>query len=335
MTRDIGTRANIARPDAETQLEIYRKMALIKQNDERVHKVVKSGRLIMPYYSARGQEVIPSALSACLRDEDFICTIYRGIHDMLAKGLPLRDLWAELGGRVTGTCKGKGGPMHLTYPSKGIMVTTGVVGSSMPIANGLAWASALENDGLVTVANFGDGASNIGAFHEALNLASVWKLPVIFLCQNNQYAEHTRFDKATSAKQIVDRAIGYSMPGIRVDGNDPFAMYAAAHEAVTRAREGGGPTLIEAMTFRFNGHLMGDMDGYMDKTEKAAAMAADPVPRFRQHLIDDGIATEEHLLAIENDIETALDDAVEFAISSPFPDLEELTRDVYAEELAQ
>lgn len=334
MSSDRSLVASNAQPDPATQLEIYRRMALIKQNDERVHKVVKSGRLVMPYYSARGQEVIPAAMSVCLTDADFICTIYRGIHDMLAKGLPLRDLWAELGGRVTGTCKGKGGPMHLTYPSKGIMVTTGVVGSSMPIANGLAWASALEKDGLVTVANFGDGASNIGAFHEALNLASVWRLPVIFLCQNNQYAEHTRFEKGTSAKQVVDRAAGYSMPGMRVDGNDVFAMYAAAQEAVSRAREGGGPTLIEAMTFRFNGHLMGDMDGYMDKAQKAAAIADDPVPRFRRKLIDDGIATEADLASLEDAIEADLDDAVEFAIQSAYPDLGELQRDVYAEEIA-
>jgi len=334
MTSEIRSPGGNAVPDADTQREIYRRMALIKLNDERVCKVVRSGRLIMPYYSARGQEVIPAALSVLLTDKDFLCTIYRGIHDMLAKGLPLRDLWAELGGRLTGTCKGKGGPMHLTYPSKGIMVTTGVVGSSMPIANGLAWASALEKDGLVTVATFGDGASNIGAFHEALNLASVWKLPVIFLCQNNQYAEHTTYEKATSAKQIVDRAIGYSMPGIRVDGNDVFAMYGAAQEAVARAREGGGPTLIEAMTFRFNGHLLGDMDGYMDKARKAEAMANDPVPRFRRQLIDSGIATEADLAAMEARIESDLDDAVEFAIASPFPDLAEMKRDVYAEEIA-
>ena len=312
------------------QVEIYRRMTLIKQNDERTRKVVKSGRLVMPYYSPRGQECIPSAVSVHLNDDDYICTIYRGIHDMLAKGLPLRDLWAELGGRVTGTCKGKGGPMHLTYPSKGVMVTTGIVGSSMPIANGLAWASTIEKDSRVTVAYFGDGASNIGAFHESLNLASVWKLPVIFVCQNNQFAEHTTYEKGTSAKQIADRAIGYSMPGVRVDGNDPVAVYKAMGEAVARARAGEGPTLIEAMTFRFFGHLLGDADGYMDKARKAEAMANDPVPRFRQHLIDSGFASEEQLAAIEADIEAQLDDAVEFAISSPFPGLEELLTDVYA-----
>lgn len=324
-----------ATPDAATQREIYRRMALIKANDERSRKIIQTGRLVMPYYSPRGQEVIPSAISVNLTDADYVCTIYRGTHDMLAKGVPLKDLWAELAGRVTGTCKGKGGPMHITHPKSGVMVTTGIVGSSMPIANGLAWASQLRGDGRVTIANFGDGASNIGAFHESLNLASVWKLPVIFVCQNNEWSEHTSFEKGTSAKRIVDRAAAYSMPGLHVDGNDPFAMYAAAREAIDRARAGEGPTLIEAMTYRFHGHVYGDADGYMDKARKAAAIAADPVPRFRARLIADGIATEEELAGLEADIEAALDEAVEYALSSAFPDVEELARDVFAQETAQ
>lgn len=318
-------------PNAETKLDIYRRAALLKANDERSRKVITTGRLVMPYYSYRGQEIIPSALCANLTDDDYLVTIYRGIHDMLAKGMPLKDLWAEIAGRVDGTCKGKGGPMHLTYPKKGIMVTTGIVGSSMPIANGLAWGAQLSGNDRVAVATFGDGASNIGAFHEALNLAAVWKLPVIFLCQNNQYAEHTAYEKGTSARQIADRAAGYQIPGVRVDGNDPIAMYAAAREAVERARAGEGPTLIEAMTFRFHGHVFGDADRYMDKAQKTAAMEADPMPRFRKQLIDEGVATEEQLAAIEQDIEQAIDEAVAFALESPYPDLTELTADVYGE----
>ena len=221
--------------------------------------------------------------------------------------------------------------MHLTYPSKGIMVTAGIVGSSLPIANGLAWGAQLSGDGRVAVANFGDGASNIGAFHESLNLASVWKLPVIFLCQNNLYGEHTTYEKSTSAKRIADRAVAYDMPGVRVDGNDPIAMYAAAREAVERARAGDGPTLIEAMTFRFHGHVFGDADNYMDKAQKKAAIAADPVPAFRTTLIEQGAATEEQLAGMEAEIEKALDAAVEFALASPFPDLDELMSDVYGE----
>jgi len=318
----------------EVQLDIFRRMALLKANDERSRKMVRTGRLVMPYYSYRGQEVIPSSVSAALTDDDFICTIYRGIHDMLAKGLPLKDLWAELAGRVDGTCKGKGGPMHLTYPKKGLMVTTGIVGSSMPIANGLAWSSQLEGDGRVTVAYFGDGASNIGAFHESLNLASVWQLPVIFVCQNNQFAEHTAFEVGTSAKRVADRGVAYSMPAVRIDGNDPHAMYAAAKEAVDRARAGKGPTLIEAMTFRFHGHILGDDDAYIPREQKEAAIAADPYPRFRAQLIEDGVASEADLAAIEQHWEDELDAAIEFALASPWPEIVELKRDVYQEEIA-
>ncbi|HEX7876789.1 MAG TPA: thiamine pyrophosphate-dependent dehydrogenase E1 component subunit alpha [Sphingobium sp.] len=322
---------NAAVPDKETQLEIYRRMALIKQNDEASRKVIRSGRLMMPYYSQRGQEVIPSAISVNLNADDQICTIYRGIHDMLAKGVPLKDLWAEIAGRVTGTCKGKGGPMHITHPASGAILTTGIVGSSMPIANGLAWSFKLDGSRRVAIANFGDGASNIGAFHESLNLASVWKLPVVFVCQNNRYAEHTKYEVGTSVDQVSKRAIGYGMPGVTVDGNDPFAMYAAAHEAINRARDGEGPTLIEAMTFRFFGHVFGDDDAYMDAGEKAAWVEKDPVPAFRAKLIETGVASEEQLSALEADIAAQIEGAIEYALGSDFPPVEELTRDVYAE----
>lgn len=316
-------------PDEATQLEIFRRMALLKANDERCRRVITTGRLIMPYYSYRGQEVIPAATMVNLTDRDYLCTIYRGIHDMLAKGMPLKALWAEVAGRVDGTCKGKGGPMHLTCPEKGVMVTTGIVGSSMPIATGIGWGIQLSGEDRVSVATFGDGASNIGAFHEALNLASVWKLPVIFLCQNNRYAEHTAYSKGTSAARIADRGVAYGMPGIHVDGNDPIAMYSAAAEAVARARAGEGPTLIEAMTYRFHGHVFGDADGYIPKEEKEAAIAADPYPRYRAKLIADGIATEDQLAAIEAGFEAELDEAVDYALASEFPELSEISTDVY------
>jgi acetoin:2,6-dichlorophenolindophenol oxidoreductase subunit alpha len=323
------------KPDRATQIEMYRRMALLKANDERSRKLVTTGRLVMPYYSYRGQEVIPAALTVNLTDDDYLCTIYRGVHDMLAKGMPLNALWAEIAGRATGVCKGKGGPMHLTYPAKGIMVTTGIVGSSMPIANGLAWGAQLSGDGRIAVAMFGDGASNIGAFHEALNLASVWKLPVVFVCQNNLYAEHTTYAKGTSAKRIADRGIAYDMPAERVNGNDPIEMYGAAKRAVDRARTGGGPTLIEAMTFRFHGHVLGDADSYMEQGQKEAAMEADPVPRYRAKLVADRLAVEAELAEMEAGIERDLDAAVTFALASPLPDISEMRRDVYATELTE
>ena len=327
-------RPNTPTPSSETLVDIYRRMARIERNDDAIRTAVRRGRLTMPYYSARGQEVIPSALSTLLNKDDQICTIYRGIHDMVAKDMPLRPLWAGIAGRVDGTCKGKGGPMHLTHPETGIMVTTGIVGSSMPIANGLGWAALLDGSKRVVIANFGDGASNIGAFHESLNLASLWKLPVIFVCQNNGFAEHTRYENATSVDFISKRAASYSMPGYTVDGNDPFDMYAHAHVAIERARAGEGPTLLECKTFRFLGHLIGDDDFYMTKEEKDAAIAKDPLPAFRAKLVADGHATEAQLNKIVADIEAEVADAQEFGMNSPYPDAVELRRDVYAQEIA-
>jgi acetoin:2,6-dichlorophenolindophenol oxidoreductase subunit alpha len=326
--------SNDPRPDAATLLEIYKKSTLIRQNDERVIKEMKAGRLVTPYYSPRGQEIIPAALSVSLNDDDKIVTIYRGTHDMLAKGFPLKPLWGELAGRVSGSCKGKGGTMHLTHPESGCMVTTGVVGSSMPIATGLGWAAKLDGKGQVAVANFGDGAANIGAFHESLNMAALWKLPVLFVCQNNRYAEHTSFANSSLIDRISIRADSYGMPGVTVNGNDPDEMYGAAKIAVERARAGEGPTLIEAMTFRFNGHLIGDAAGYIPKEEMAAAKAKDPVPLLRARLIAEGTATEDAIVAIEAAIAAEIDAAVIDAYAAEVPGLIELKRDVFAHELA-
>jgi len=319
-------------PDRTVLLDIFKRATSVKQNDERFRSVIKSGKLTSTYYSPRGQDLIPAAVSACLTDRDYICTIYRGIHDMIARGVPLKPLWAEIAGKVTGTCRGKGGSMHITHPASGVMVTTGIVGSSLPIANGLALASQIRNEKRVTIAYFGDGASNIGAFHEALNLASLWKLPVVFVCQNNLYGEHTKYEFSTSAKTIADRASSYQMSGERVDGNDAVAMYIAARKAVDQAREGRGPTLIEAMTFRFYGHVFGDGDKYMEKGQKETAMANDPMVRFRAWMIDKGHATDTELKAIESALDKEIDEAVEFALTSAPPGAEELTRDVLAPE---
>lgn len=317
------------RPDL---MEMFRKMSLIKMCDEKMRSVLKSGKIFAVHYSPRGQEVISAAMAVNLNVDDYVVTIYRGMHDHLAKGVPLKELWAEYAGRVTGSCKGKGGPMHITHPASGVVVTTGIVGSGIPIANGLGYASLVKDDGRVTVTNFGDGASNIGAFHEALNMASLWKLPVIFLCQNNGYAEHTRYENGTAVANVADRGASYTMPAVTVDGNDPYAMWAAAREAVDRARAGDGPTLIEAMTYRFQGHVNGDPGDYMPKEEYAAALEKDPVPLFRARLIADGDADEATLAGIEASIASDLEEAVEFALASPFPTAEELLRDVYHDE---
>jgi len=314
--------------------EIYRIANLIKQVDDRFISLIKSGQIASPYYSPRGQEIVAAAISVHLLKSDYVVTTYRGIHDQIGKGIPLKPFVAEFLGRATGTCKGKGGPMHITHVASGLPVTTGVVGGGLPIANGLAWASQLKKTGQITIVNFGDGASNIGAFHEALNLASVWSLPVIFVCQNNGYAEHTKFELGTGSSNIAVRGAAYGMPGIEVDGNDPLAMWQATRVAVGRARAGEGPTLLDAKTFRFRGHLLGDDSHYIPKPEMAAAVAADPLPRFRAYLIQHGLATSADLDAIEQKNAAEIDEAVAYAIASPYPDLSELETDVLATETA-
>lgn len=320
-------------PDRETLLAIYRTVMRIKLTDERIRKLLGTGKIASPHYSPRGQEVIAAAMAANLRADDYVVTIYRGLHDHIAKGVPLPELIAEYAGRASGVCKGKGGPMHITYPEAGVVVTTGIVGSGIPIANGLALASQVRGDGRVTVTNFGDGATNIGAFHEALNMASLWKLPVVFLCQNNGYAEHTSYANCTSVDSVATRGVSYTMAAISVDGNDPVAMWAASRDAVERARAGEGPTLIEARTFRFEGHTHGDPGGYIPAEVYAAAKERDPIPRFRALLIEQGHAQAE-LDAIEVDIAAELDAAVDFALGSEWPDDAEIVRDVYLEEIA-
>ena len=323
----------MASPDPTDLVRMYEIAALAVAADEKIRGVLSSGQAMMMYYPARGQELIPAAFSVNLTADDYVVTTYRGIHDQIAKGVPLPALFAEYLGRTTGTCKGKGGPMHVTHPESGLMVTTGIVGSGMPIANGFALASVLQGDGRVTVVNFGDGASNIGAFHESLNLASIWKLPVIFVCQNNRYAEHTTYAFGTSVERISDRAAAYSMPGVTVDAGDPTALWTAAHDAVARARAGEGPTLVECLTYKFHGHYFGDAMGYIPKEELKAAIEADPVPRLRRLLVALGHASEEDLAGIDKTATTEVEEAFAFAMASPFPEPDEIRRDVYAEEL--
>jgi acetoin:2,6-dichlorophenolindophenol oxidoreductase subunit alpha len=315
---------------ARTLLDIYRKALLIQLFDARMRSLISTGRMGAIYYSPRGQEILAAAMGVHLNATDYLVTTYRGVHDQLAKGMPLRLLVAEYAGKATGACKGKGGAMHITYPAAGIMVTTGVVGSGLPIANGLALASQLRGDRAVTLCNFGDGASNIGAFHEALNMASLWKLPVIFLCQNNHYAECTRYEDATTVAHIAERAASYGMCGVTVDGNDPKAMWQASREAIERARNGEGPTLLEAMTFRFMGHYFGDPGAYIPKEEYAAALARDPMPACRAAVLTARAATEAELEAIAADINAQIDDAVKFAADSSVPDPSEIDKDIYA-----
>jgi len=317
----------------EVMLDIYRRANLIYQCDEKFRSLILSGELQILYYSPRGQEILSAALMAALNQDDYLVTTYRGMHDQIAKGIPTRDLWAEFAGKGNGTCKGKGGPMHITHPDTGVMVTTGIVGSGMPIANGLALASQLEKDGKVTVVCFGDASTNIGAFHESLNMAQIWKLPVIFVCQNNLYGEHTPQAMSTGCKELIDRAPGYGIRAVQVNGNDAFAMHAAAREAVEYARAGNGPTFIEAKTFRFLGHLLGDDSHYIPAEEMAAAKAADPLPAYRQALLDRQIPATV-LDAIDAAILAEVEEAAGHGLDSPYPDTAEIGRDVFEQEIA-
>lgn len=319
----------------ETMVGLYRTAARIMAFDEKYRSSMMSGKFAGMYYSPRGQEFAAASVAAHLRADDYVVTTYRGLHDQIAKGVPLRELWAEYLGRAAGTCRGKGGPMHVTSPRHGLMVTTGVVGSGIPIANGLALAAQMRRTDQVAVANFGDGATNIGAFHESLNLASLWKLPVVFVCQNNKWAEYTSLGDGTTVEDIADRAASYSMPGVTVDGNDPLALYEVAGQAIERARRGDGPTLVEAVTYRFCGHYFGDPGEYIPPDEFAAATAADPVPRYRHRLVEEfGVAATD-LDEIDRAAQAEVDDAADWAFAQPLPDVSELTTDVYSQESAR
>jgi pyruvate dehydrogenase E1 component alpha subunit len=312
-------------------LEVYKKTLKITVVDESLRKLIMAGAIHPVFHPPTGQEIIAAAMGTVLEPTDYLCTIYRGLHDQVGKGMPIKLIVAEYFMKATGACKGKGGAMHLTHPASGVMVTTGVVGSSMPIANGLAWASQINGDGRVSVACFGDGASNIGAFHESLNMAALWKLPTIFLCQNNRYSECTTYEDGTSSETIAERAAAYgpNMVGVRVNGNDAEEIWTAMNNAVKRARAGEGPTLLEAMTFRFSGHYFGDTDPYIPKEEKAAEKAKDHVGRLRQQVLDSGIATEAELDAIKAEFVAEFEAAVEFAKASPDPDVSEIYKDIY------
>jgi acetoin:2,6-dichlorophenolindophenol oxidoreductase subunit alpha len=319
--------------DEATRLAIFETTSLIHAADAKLRDLLMTGKIAIIYYSPRGQEVLAAGAGAAKQDGDYVVTNYRGLHDMLAGGAPLKETLAEMMGKGSGTCRGKGGPMHISDPDSGVMVTTGIVGGGLPIANGLALASKMKGDGKVTFVNFGDGATNIGAFHEALNMAAIWDLPVVFICQNNQYGEFTPRLESQKCEHIADRAASYGIPGVTVDGNDAAETYTAVAAAADRARAGDGPTLVECNTFRFMGHYFGEPQEYMPKDLMAERMAADPVPRQRRQLLDAGVS-EETLVEIEQRTQQQVDEAAEWAMAAAPPDPQELGEDVYAERVA-
>ena len=316
---------------SDVLIGLYRTMLRINESDRAVQRGLSAGELQFQYYPTGGQEAISAGVSAALRSTDFVATTYRGIHDIVGKGTPLNEVFAELYGRAAGTSKGKGGPMHLSDPKSGLMITTGIVGAGIPIANGLALAEQLRGSDRVCVCNFGDGATSIGAFHEALNLAAVWKLPVIFVCQNNQYAEYTAIDEYTLTRDFSRRAAAYEMASVRVDGTDPVKVLEAAQTAVLRARSGQGPTFIEATCHRLQGHSFGSDESHMDKDALAEAKLAAPLPSFRRRLLEAGVATEAVLKDMETQARGEVKKAQDHARACPPPAAEELYIDVFAD----
>ncbi len=311
-------------------LDVYRTMLTIRVTEDRIIRGLNSGELRMTYYTVRGQEAIPAAIGAHLRPDDYMVTTYRGLHDCIAKGVPLPDLLAEMCGKRSGTSKGKGGPMHLSDPSSGLMVTSGVVGGGLPIAVGLALSSQLRGDRRVTVVNFGDGATSIGATHEACNLAALWALPVVFVCQNNAYGEHTKFADYTRTASLAERFAGYGMEARAVDGNSIPAMSEAAATAIQLARSGGGPTFLECMTYRLGGHSFGSTIEYMDPDELAGAEAAEPLGRARQWLCDDRGVDPTVLVDMEREVADRVEEAVASAVAAEPPPASELLTDVFS-----
>jgi pyruvate dehydrogenase E1 component alpha subunit len=326
----MSTDTHNTEPSANEQRRIYELMVLMKAADDRLSKGIASGEILCVYWPPRGQEAIAAALGVCLRSDDQLVTTYRGLHDLIGRGVPLVEIYGEMMGRVVGASRGKGGTMHIARPESGVMHSTGIVGAGLPVAVGLAMAAQRKGLDRVTVVSFGDGATNTGSFHEAANMAALWDLPVVLLCQNNQYAEMTPTEHTMKIEQVADRAAGYGMPGRRVDGNDPLAVVAALREALERARGGDGPTLLECLTFRFRGHYFGDPMAYIPKDQLAAAEAADPIPRFRSHLATVGVCTDAELDEIDAAATESVEEALRIVSAAPAPSADELDRDVYA-----
>ncbi len=313
-------------------LEMQRRMLRIRLFDERASKMVKRGEIPGTVHTSIGQEAQVVGSCMALGEGDYMTGNHRSHGHPIGKGAKLGPLMAELTGKVTGVCMGKGGSMHLADFKVGSLGESGIVGSSIPIATGAALSSKVLGNGKVSLAFFGDGASNQGCLYEAMNLASVWALPIIFLCENNQYALSTPAHTVTAGR-IADRATGFNMPGVRVeDGQSVLTVYDTVKTAVDRARAGKGPSLVEVMTYRFNEHSEGlrlAVD-YRNAAEKAAWLARDPLKLFRSHLLEQAIADEATIIALESEVAAEVEASVQFANDSAFPDPSVAFQDIYS-----
>ena len=313
-------------------LKLYETMITIRDFEEIGLYEMGQRRLSGSVHSSAGQEAVPTGICAHLKDTDYIASTHRGHGHCIAKGVDPTLMMAELFGRSTGTNQGKGGSMHIADMSKGMLGTNGIVAGSVPLAVGAALTSSVNGTGQVAVAFFGDGGANQGVLHECMNLAAVWKLPVIFACENNHYAESTPVEYALSIENVADRAPGYNMPGVVVDGMDVFAVHEAAGQAVERARSGQGPSLLECKTYRYYGHTVFDNPrSYRTEEEEQHWRARDPLIIFRDRVTGEGAIQKEELDEIDQRVEQMIRDAIKFADDSPLPANEEVYTDVYVD----
>jgi len=311
-------------------LAIYRTMLRIRLFEERVDEFVLKGLIHGTTHLYIGMEAVAVGVCAALEPQDYLTSTHRGHGHCIAKGADLCRMMAELFGRETGYCKGKGGSMHIADLEQGNLGATGIVGSGIPVATGAALAIRMRKEARVVACFFGDGAANQGAFHESLNLAAIWKLPVLYVCENNQYAMSGAAREMFPIPKIAERATAYGIPGMTVDGNDVLAVRAAAADGVARARQGGGPTLLTCETYRWKGHSRSDANRYRTKEEIAAWQARCPIARFRVHLEQTGLLDAQTAAVIERDVLGELEKAVQFAQESPIPTLAGVEADLYA-----
>lgn len=309
---------------------LYRRMVEIRRFEDEVQRLFLKGLVRGTTHLCQGQEAVAVGACSVLQDGDTMTCTYRGHGAVLAMGAPMDRSFAEILGREHGLCRGKGGSMHLTDLSVGALGSFAIVGAGLPVSVGAAWAAQLRATGAASISFFGDGATNIGVFHEALNLAAVWRLPVIFICENNLYGEYTPLRATTPIDDLSERAAAYAMPGSIVDGNDVQAVRQVVGEAVERARQGAGPTFVEAKTYRHSGHSRTDPAKYRPPEEVAAWRARDPLPRFADFLRAEFALDDEGVGALDQQALDAVKTAVEVALASAEPAATSLEEDVYA-----
>ena len=323
--------AATAPADLAVRLRMYRTMVECRLFETRAQELFFEGLVRGTTHLGVGQEAVAAGFAAAMRDDDYTFATYRGHNHALSRGAPMGPLYAELFGRSGGLMGGKGGSMHITDASRHMMGSYAIVGAHLAIANGAAWSAQYRRSGQVAVCFFGDGATNIGAFHEALNMAAVWKLPVVFVCENNLYMEYTPIGDVTAVTHpAADRAAAYGLPRIIVDGNDADIVYRTAGSAYEKARAGGGPSLIECLTYRHSGHSRADPAKYRPEGELERWKQRDPLKIYRERLKQFGVG-EEDIARIETDVKRRVDEATEECKAAPLPPADILTKDVYAD----